>query len=228
VHRGRVHGRPVTGLSGDRFVIATQTHDQVGNRATGERLAALVPEGQLKVAAALLLTAPFVPMLFMGEEWAASTPFQYFTDHEDPELGRAVTEGRRREFAAFGWNPGNVPDPQAPETFARSVLRWDERLEGAHGRVLDWYRRLVDLRRRTPALADGDLTTVRADADSTTGLVAVERGAAVLVVANIGRAEQRWPVGGRRLELASDPGVRLERHQVVLPVDTVAILTESP
>jgi maltooligosyltrehalose trehalohydrolase len=225
-HRGRVHGRPVTGMTGDRFVIATQTHDQVGNRATGERLAALVPEGQLKVAAALLLTSPFVPMLFMGEEWAASTPFQYFTDHEDPDLGRAVTEGRRREFAAFGWDPEGVPDPQAPETFARSVLRWDERLDGGHGRVLDWYRRLIALRRRTPALAGGDLTTVRAEADETTGLVVVERGAAVLVVANLGRAEQRWPVGRYRLELASDPGVRVEQRQVVLPVDTVAILSE--
>jgi maltooligosyltrehalose trehalohydrolase len=228
VHRGRVHGRPVTGMTGDRFVVATQTHDQVGNRAAGERLAALVPEGQLKVAAALLLTAPFVPMLFMGEEWAASTPFQYFTDHEDPELGRAVTEGRRREFAAFGWDPDSVPDPQAPETFERSVLRWEERHDGAHGRVLDWYRQLLALRRRTPALADGDLTTVRAEADETTGLVVVERGAAVLVVANLARAEQRWPAGDRRLELASDPGVRIEHQQVVLPVDTVAILTESP
>ena len=112
-HRGRAHGRPVTGLTGDRFVIATQTHDQVGNRATGERLAALTTEGRVKVAAALLLTAPFVPMLFMGEEWAASTPFQYFTDHQDPALGQAVTEGRRHEFAAFGWDPDGVPDPQA-------------------------------------------------------------------------------------------------------------------
>jgi maltooligosyltrehalose trehalohydrolase len=227
-HRRRVHGRPVTGMTGDRFVIATQTHDQVGNRATGERLAALVPEGQLKVAAALLLTAPFVPMLFMGEEWAASTPFLYFTDHEDPDLGRAVTEGRRREFAAFGWDPDAVPDPQAPETFTRSVLRWDERHDGGHGRVLDWYRQLIALRRRIPALADGDLTAVRAEADETTGLVVVERGAAVVVVANLGPGEQRWPVGQRRLELASDPGVRIEPRQVVLPVDTVAILTEPP
>jgi maltooligosyltrehalose trehalohydrolase len=112
-------------------------------------------------------------MLFMGEEWAASSPFQYFTDYEDADLGRAVTEGRRREFAAFGWDPEGVADPQAPETFARSVLRWDERHEGGHGRVLDWYRQLIAVRRRTPALADGDLTTVRADADETTGLVVV-------------------------------------------------------
>jgi maltooligosyltrehalose trehalohydrolase len=225
VHRGRAHGRPVTGMTGDRFVVATQTHDQVGNRATGDRLAALVPEGQLMAAAAFLLTSPFVPMLFMGEEWAASTPFLYFTDHEDPELGRAVTEGRRREFAAFGWDPEGVPDPQAPETFARSVLCWDERTDDGHARVLQWYRRLLALRRRTPALTDGDLTTVRAKADGTTGVVVVDRGGAVLVVANVGTGEQRWPVGDHHLELASDPRIRIDHPHVVLPVDTVAILT---
>ena len=122
-HRQRVHGRPPAGLTGDQFVVATQNHDQVGNRAAGERLAALMTDGRLRVAAALLLTAPFVPMLFLGEEWAASTPFQYFTDHEDAELGRAVSEGRRREFAAFGWDPSGVPDPQDPATFERSRLR---------------------------------------------------------------------------------------------------------
>ena len=129
------------------------------------------------MAAALLLTAPFVPMLFQGEEWAASTPFQYFTDHEDPDLGRAVTEGRRREFAAFGWDPEDVPDPQAPETFARSKLRWDERHEGGHGRVLDWYRQLIAAApahpgpgRRRPRPPCG------ADADETTGLVVVRAG----------------------------------------------------
>ncbi len=225
-HRGRVHGRPVTGLSGDRFVIATQTHDQVGNRATGERLAALVPEGQLKVAAALLLTAPFVPMLFMGEEWAASTPFQYFTDHEDPELGRAVTEGRRREFAAFGWDPAGVPDPQALETFTRSTLCWAERHAGAHGRVLDWYRELLALRRRTPALADRDLGTVATVADEATGVVVVQRGETIMIVANLGTTEARWPIGDRQLALASDQAIRLGQGCVLLPVDTVAILTE--
>src|SRR5208337_3917332 len=96
-----------------------QTHDQVGNRAQGERLGQLVNIGRLKTAAALVFTSPFVPMLFQGEEWGASTPFQYFTDHPEPELGKAVSEGRCREFAAFGWKPQDVPDPQAPETFQR-------------------------------------------------------------------------------------------------------------
>jgi maltooligosyltrehalose trehalohydrolase len=223
--RGQVHGGPVTGLTGDRFVIATQTHDQVGNRATGERLAALTTEGRLKVSAALLLTAPFVPMLFMGEEWAASTPFMYFTDHADPALGRAVTEGRRREFAAFGWDPESVPDPQAVGTFERSVLRWDERHDGVHGRVLEWYRELLALRRRLPELADRSLDTVRADVDER-GVIVVERGDRVIVVANLGTTEHDFPVGDRHLALASDQAIRTHQRRVVLPVDTVAIFTE--
>jgi maltooligosyltrehalose trehalohydrolase len=152
-HRDRVHGRSPAGLPGSAFVVSTQNHDQIGNRAAGERLTALVSPGRLRVAAALLLTAPFVPMLFQGEEWGASTPFQYFTDHEDPELGAAVSAGRRREFAHFGWDPADVPDPQDPATFARSVLRWDEVDEPEHAALLDWHRRLVALRRSRPELA---------------------------------------------------------------------------
>ena len=107
-HRQKTRGRNPIGVPPERFVVAAQNHDQVGNRAAGERLAAMVDEGRLKAAAALLLTTPFTPLLFQGEEWAASTPFQYFTDHADPGLGKAVAEGRRREFAAFGWNPGQL------------------------------------------------------------------------------------------------------------------------
>ncbi len=126
IHRQKTRGRKAAaGIPAHAFVIAAQNHDQVGNRAAGDRLGALVDEGALKAAAALLLTAPFTPMLFQGEEWAASSPFQYFTDH-DPELGKAVSEGRRREFAAFGWNPDHVPDPQDPQAFDRSKLVWNE------------------------------------------------------------------------------------------------------
>jgi maltooligosyltrehalose trehalohydrolase len=226
-YRDRVHGRSPAGLSGHQFVIATQTHDQVGNRATGERLAALTTEGRLKVAAALLLTAPFVPMLFMGEEWAASSPFQYFTDHDDEALGRAVTEGRRHEFEAFGWDPAGVPDPQAVETFERSKLRWAEAAEGSdsgHGRVLDWYRRLIAFRRSTPAVTDPrfEATVVHVDDD---GLIVMERGA-VCVLANIGESERRV-VASARLALASDQGVRRKDGDLVLPVDTVALLTRE-
>jgi len=111
-----------------------------------------VNDGLLKIAAALIFTSPFVPMLFQGEEWAASSPFQYFTDHQDPELARAVSEGRRAEFTAFGWNPDDIPDPQAPETFQRSKLNWQERENEPHADLLDWHRRLIHLRHNHPAL----------------------------------------------------------------------------
>ncbi|MER7619774.1 malto-oligosyltrehalose trehalohydrolase [Nonomuraea wenchangensis] len=223
-HRGRAHGRSPAGLSGHRFVVCAQNHDQVGNRARGERSGALMSEGRLRVAAALLLTAPFTPMLFQGEEWGASTPFQYFTDHEDPELGRAVSAGRRREFAAFGWEPGQVPDPQDAATFERSRLDWGEPGEEPHARLLAWHRELIALRRRLPALTDGRLDRVRADCDETAGLVSVERGP-VLVAANLGDGTRVVPARGRaRLLAASDPGITLSGDDLTLPPDTVAIL----
>ncbi|MFI6992523.1 malto-oligosyltrehalose trehalohydrolase [Nonomuraea wenchangensis] len=223
-HRGRAHGRSPAGLSGHRFVVCAQNHDQVGNRARGERSGALMSEGRLRVAAALLLTAPFTPMLFQGEEWGASTPFQYFTDHEDPELGRAVSAGRRREFAAFGWEPGQVPDPQDAATFQRSRLDWGEPGEEPHARLLAWHRELIALRRRLPALTDGRLDRVRADCDEAAGLVSVERGP-VLVAANLGDGTRVVPARGRaRLLAASDPGITLSGDDLTLPPDTVAIL----
>jgi maltooligosyltrehalose trehalohydrolase len=154
-HRRRRHGRTPAGIPPTRFLGYLQNHDQIGNRANGERSSMLMSEGLLKVAAALVLLGPSVPMLFQGEEWGASTPFLYFTDHDDPELGKAVTEGRRREFAAFGWDPAEVPDPQDPETFRRSKLDWDELSRPPHAGLLDWHRRLIALRRATPGLAGG-------------------------------------------------------------------------
>ncbi len=158
----KTRGRKPTGLPPHAFVVAAQNHDQVGNRAGGERLAALVDEGRLKAAAALLLTTPFTPLLFQGEEWAASTPFLYFTDHADPGLGKAVAEGRRREFAAFGWR-GEVPDPQDAGTFERSKLDWDEVDEPYHRGMLEWYRGLIALRRRLPAVPNGVRAQVEGD-----------------------------------------------------------------
>ncbi len=151
--RGRHVGRPVGALPRSRFVHCSQNHDQVGNRAVGERICHLVSPERAKIAAALTILQPAVPMLFMGEEWAASSPFQFFTDHRDPGLGEAVTKGRCSEFVYFGWNPEDVPDPQAPETFERSMLNWQERETGAHREMLEWYRSLLSLRRRAPELS---------------------------------------------------------------------------
>lgn len=163
-YRRRRHGRRHR-LQGDRFLAYSQNHDQVGNRALGERLPALTSQGRLKIAAALVLCSPFVPMLFMGEEWAASTPFLFFSSHTDPDIARATSDGRIREFEAFGWDPSQVPDPQDLGTFERSRLRWDELREPKHAEMLGWYRRLIRLRRETPALRDPRLDRVEVEVD---------------------------------------------------------------
>ncbi|MGI9079896.1 MAG: malto-oligosyltrehalose trehalohydrolase [Acidimicrobiales bacterium] len=194
-HRRRRHGRPPTGLAATRFFGFAQNHDQVGNRATGERSAVLMGTGRLKVAAALVLCSPFVPMLFQGEEWGASTPFQYFTDHGDADLGRAVSEGRRREFAAFGWDPDDVPDPQDPETFRRSRLDWDELSRPPHDEVLAWHRELLGLRREVPALAGTEVGAPDVRFDEAAGWLVLQRGP-LSVVCNLSDAEQPVPLDG--------------------------------
>jgi maltooligosyltrehalose trehalohydrolase len=223
-HRRRVHGRTPAGLSGDQFVVFTQNHDQVGNRAAGERSGALMSDGRLRVAAALLLTSPFVPLLFQGEEWGATTPFQYFTGHADPELGRRVSRGRREEFSAFGWEPAAVPDPQDPATFGRSRLDWAEPGKERHADLLAWYRRLIALRRRVPALIDPRLARVETECDPGGGWLVVRRGP-VVVVANLGGDDWVFPAG-RAAELlaASDQRIESTGHGLTLPPDTVAIL----
>ena len=222
--RQRHHGAPVTGLDGHHFVVCTQNHDQIGNRALGERMSALTSDGRLRVAAALLLTAPFTPLLFQGEEWGASTPFQYFTDHRDPELGRAVAAGRREEFAAFGWDPEQVPDPQDPVTFARSKLDWDELAKERHASLLGWYRELIALRRRFPDLGDPRLDRTTVEYDETERWLVVSRGA-VRTLVNLGRRSRSFPLGrGADLLAASDAGVRLTGDGLTVPNDAVAIV----
>jgi maltooligosyltrehalose trehalohydrolase len=149
---GKARGTSTAGVAPERFVFSIQNHDQVGNRALGDRLGHVVQGAAYRAASALLLCCPQTPLLFMGQEWDASTPFQYFTDHH-AELGRAVSAGRREEFRAFASFAGqDVPDPQARATFERSRLRWDERFEVGHAQVLALYRELLTLRRSHPAL----------------------------------------------------------------------------
>ncbi|MGH9178793.1 MAG: malto-oligosyltrehalose trehalohydrolase [Acidimicrobiales bacterium] len=219
-HRQRSHGRHDPALGGHRFMGYAQNHDQVGNRALGQRSSALMSPGRLRVAAALVLTAPFVPMLFQGEEWGATTPFQYFTDHADPALGRAVREGRWAEFAAFGWKPDEIPDPQDPATFARSKLDWEEPARPEHADLLDWHRRLIDLRRAVPALRDGRLDRVGVDVDEHAGRLTVRRGP-VAVAANVGPLTLTVQVAGE-VVLASE-GVDAGAGAVRLPPSSVAV-----
>jgi len=175
-YRNRHHGRPVHDLPGYRFLGYIQNHDQVGNRAIGDRLSHLVGPGKLKIAAALVLTAPFVPMLFQGEEFAASTPFQYFTDHEDQELGHAVSEGRTREFAGFGWSPADIPDPQDPSTFHHSKLKWDEVDQPEHAEIRSWYTQLIALRHSHRAFTGGNLAATKVRFQEAARWLALERG----------------------------------------------------
>ena len=147
--RGRTWGAPVPpGTDPRRFVVFGFDHDQVGNRATGDRPSASLDDDALAASAALVLLSPYTPMLFMGEEWGTRRPFQFFTDHTDPHLAATVSRGRREEFEGFGWGAGEIPDPQDPGTFARSHLDWDELTQKDHAHVLAWYRSLVSLRRR--------------------------------------------------------------------------------
>ncbi|QOY85253.1 malto-oligosyltrehalose trehalohydrolase [Paludibaculum fermentans] len=152
VHHDAPRGTPTGDLDRSRFIICIQNHDQIGNRARGERLHHQIPNHAHRAASALLLLAPETPLLFMGQEWAATTPFQFFTDHNE-QLGPLVSDGRRREFAHFPEfsdeaSRTSIPDPQADDTFLRSKLRWREREQPEHQAMLRWYTRLIQLRRR--------------------------------------------------------------------------------
>jgi maltooligosyltrehalose trehalohydrolase len=144
-HRQRRHGREPRDVRPEQLVVHSQNHDQIGNRARGERLSMLLNPTQLKSVAALTILSPFVPLLFQGEEWGATTPFLYFTDHQDPELAKMVEQGRRKEFETFGWAQ-EVPNPQSPQTFADSRLDWDELTVPVHQDLLLWYRKMIGLR----------------------------------------------------------------------------------
>jgi maltooligosyltrehalose trehalohydrolase len=215
--RDRRHGRPAGQLPGYHFLGYIQNHDQIGNRAQGERISHLVGPELAKVAAAVILTAPFIPMLFMGEEWAASSPFQYFTDHEE-ELGRLVSEGRRSEFGDFGWEPEQVPDPQDPETFRRSRLNWEERSQEPHASVLAWHQTCIALRRSMPALENMRLQPDQVQVNPEAGWLLIDRGA-VRLACNVSEAEVTIPLASAEGEIlaASTSGARLSADGVVVP-----------
>jgi maltooligosyltrehalose trehalohydrolase len=222
-HRQRRHGRRLHGVPGWRLIVAAQNHDQVGNRAAGERLCDLVSIGRLKIAAALLLTSPFVPLLFQGEEWAASSPFQYFTAHEDETLGAQVSEGRRTEFATFGWDASSVPDPQSVETFERSRLRWNELSGPIHADLSSWYQALIALRQKG-ALRDGKYHEVRVTFDETRRHVIIRRGS-IIVACNLAEIPTTIEVEcSDRMLLVSEPDIRRDRCAIHLPAESIAIL----
>ncbi|MCQ1949303.1 malto-oligosyltrehalose trehalohydrolase [Arthrobacter sp. zg-Y859] len=225
--RERGHGRPLDKevVTARQLVTAIQNHDQIGNRAAGDRLSATLGYEQLALGAVLSLASPFTPMLFMGEEFGASTPWQFFTSHPEPELGKATAEGRLKEFERMGWDPATVPNPQEPSTFTNSKLDWSEVEEGDHGRLLDLYRRLLTLRRETPDLMDPDLRNIRVDYDEVGRWLVMQRGstAVALNFADTPR-EVPLPFGKQADVLLETAPVELYGDAVQLPAYGAAIL----
>ncbi len=218
--RQRTHGRPFdrSRISGHRFLAYLQNHDQIGNRAQGDRLTATISPARQLCGAAIVLTSPYTPMLFMGEEWAAGSPWQFFASFEDPELARAVRDGRREEFAEHGWGASEVPDPMDVATVVRSTLPWGELSDPAHREVYDTYRALIALRRTHPELSDPRLDRYRVThVDG--ALVLHRRSLRVLV--NLGSTTAEVTVDGPELLLGT---AEVRDKGVTLAPDTFAVI----
>ncbi|WP_066515378.1 malto-oligosyltrehalose trehalohydrolase [Curtobacterium ammoniigenes] len=225
--RNRRHGIPIDRSSSPTtaLVACLQNHDQVGNRAVGDRLSGRLDDAALVTGAAILLLGPFTPMLFMGEEFAASTPWQFFTSHPESDLGEATAKGRIAEFERMGWDPSIVPDPQDPATFERSKLDWDE-LDAERGsRILAAYRALIALRHGDPSLTDWRYTSNAVDYDEDARWLTLRRGlleghvsgappAATLVAAHFGDGTVSIPV-------LSEPGDTPDPTSVVFAFGAV-------
>ncbi|MET4049214.1 maltooligosyltrehalose trehalohydrolase [Rhodococcus sp. UYP5] len=226
--RGRTHGRPIDTrrIPASSFVTYTTTHDQIGNRAIGDRPGFYLEPGQLAVKAALVLASPYTPMLFMGEEWGASTPFQFFTSHPEPELGKATAEGRKAEFAAHGWDSADIPDPQDPETFQRSTLNWSELGTGDHAQLLQIYRDLLSLRREYSELTDPWLENFSVDYDEDERWIVLHRGS-LRLACNLAPHEVTVPVGGIPLLSWSPPTSYETGSATTIPGHSFTILAAN-
>jgi maltooligosyltrehalose trehalohydrolase len=240
--RRRRHGNSPDGRPARQFVVFSQNHDQVGNRMHGERLCSLVSFEAAKLAAAVVLLSPYVPLLFMGEEYAEGAPFPFFVSHGDPDLVEAVRRGRREEFRSFTWS-GEPQDPQSPETFASAILQWDHRKEGRHAQMLAFYRELLRLRREHPALARLEKTHTSVSWLAQDRVLAMERwsdGAHLAVL--MGLSDQELPVtmppGPWRLVLHSGetrwgglataaPRTFAGDESVTIPAHTVIVIEKT-
>ena len=227
-YRNRIHGRSAARIPQHRFLGFIQNHDQVGNRAVGDRLHETVGFERTKLAAAVVLLSPFVPLIFEGEEWAASSPFQYFADHEDPEMARLVAEGRKKEFAAFGWSPDSIPNPERPETFQYSKLKWDEVNQGQHAEMLAWYRNLIQLRHTTSSLNAYDPGEAHMVYDEQEKWFTMQRGE-VTLCCNLGQAEHKFAIPqDSKVVLASRENLPSEEGSISLPPDAAIVIQRMP
>ncbi|MFE9579703.1 malto-oligosyltrehalose trehalohydrolase [Nocardia sp. NPDC006044] len=223
--RGRTHGRPIDTavIPASALLAYTCNHDQIGNRAIGDRPSANLTDGQLAIKAALVLCSPYTPMLFMGEEWGANTPFLFFTSHTDPVIAAATADGRKAEFAEHGWSTDQVPNPQDPRTFLRSKLNWSELEKSRHIRLHSCYRKLLALRRDRPELTDPWLTHISVDYDENARWIVVHRGALKLVC-NLSEDQVTVPVTG--ISLLSWEPPTLGPSATTLPAHSFAILAD--
>lgn len=238
--RHRRHGASAAGISGEKFIVFNQNHDLPGNRPGGERLPSLVGTDTLRLAAAVVLLSPYIPMLFMGEEYGEDTPFFFFTDYQEPVTSKGQVDGRRQQFAAFGFE-GEVPDPQDPELFERSKLHWEKRILADHGALLDWHRDLIKLRRTHPLLADLSKRFLRADVLGPAGLsvyrYSADGGRHLVCLYNFSHSETlsvslgyaAVKDGAWRQLLGSDAGPDVPAGGVVrLPPEGVAVYELNP
>jgi maltooligosyltrehalose trehalohydrolase len=229
--RHRRHGRPLdtATIPATRLMAYTLTHDQVGNRAVGDRPSQNLDSGQLAVKAALALGSPYTAMLFMGEEWGSSSPFQFFSSHPEPDLARATAEGRKAEFAEHGWDADEIPDPQDPETFLRSKLNWDEVDHGDHSKLRRLYHDLISLRHKESDFADPWLDHLEVDYDEDERWIVMHRGR-FAVACNLGTDAVTVPVTGKVVVAWGSPtvdanGARLDGHSVAILRDVKSLST---
>lgn len=221
--RRRRHGRPLdpARVPATRLLAYTCTHDQVGNRALGDRPSQNLTAGQLAVKAALVLGSPYTAMLFMGEEWGASTPFQFFSSHPEPELAQATRDGRKAEFAEHGWDADDIPDPQDRQTFLRSKLDWAEVTSEQHARLLDFYRELIALRHNEADLSDAQLDHLVTDYDEEQQWIVLRRNQ-LAIACNLSAGPVSVPVTGEPVLAWDTPDVGTDATR--LPGHSVAVL----
>ena len=226
-YRGRKYGAMPKTKDGAKFVVSAQNHDQVGNRMMGERLAAIVSVDKVRVAAAAIVLSPFLPMLFMGEEYGEKAPFQYFTSHGDPDLIEAVRKGRLEEFDDFEWH-GEPPDPHDEQTFARSKLNWSLLQRREHASVRRLYKQLLAFRRDTPALRRLDLASLETYADDHRRVLLVRRWSGedqALVAFNFDEKAHsiEIPFAAAPWRALLDTGAKIEGNRVTLPPISFAL-----
>jgi maltooligosyltrehalose trehalohydrolase len=229
--RDRRHGRPIKpwlekGLNGNKFIAYIHNHDQVGNRTVSERIRQVAGFNKAKIAAAVVILSPFVPLFFQGEEFATSHPFQFFTEYDDAKLVADMNEGRRKEHALPGMKWEDIPDPQDLKSFEVSKLPWQEIDQGEHAEMLDWYSRLVKLRGAREELRDGNLEKLEVRYSEEARWLVVQRQSTVLLC-NVSDQERTIDLLGRwKVALESRTGFRLKNGHAYVPPESAIVLVE--